>query len=355
MDNTYNPVSSNDTLLHLALTASPETLCGRIVVENKSNFSSSDMALKCDFCDTLSGGHAFLKYTESPETRHLASVHGINLDAIPSLIKEDEEALELFHKQAHIIQSAETDEQGAAVDSGRSLPGNQLKFCTACGENLLPGAKSCASCGTDVEDFVAKTAPPKQILPFANTASTKEAGVYVNCPDCGKAVGSGPDDLDQDEHDEMIKNHKADGKCSGKNTASVKESRNWTRDGTKIVDGFNLVITSTEASEIPFLDTSRVTISEKIHCPDCEKDEWLSRVASCIDCGEFKCDGCMDSSSYDIFVGTCKKCANTSNEEESFYLNSYDDTDYSLIQRSSGFFAEEGYDEEATFLPSENE
>jgi len=114
------------------------------------------------------------------------------------------------------------------------------------------------------------------------------------------------------------------------------------------------MLTTREASEIPYLDVERVTISDKIHCPDCEEDTWLARVASCTDCGELKCDSCMDDSSFNFMLGTCKKCANTSGEEENYFLNSYDDTDYSLIQRASGFFAEEDYDEEATFLITEN-
>jgi len=312
MDNTYIPVNSNDTLLHLSLPKSPETLCGKIVADRERHPSASDVALKCDLCDTLSGGNSFIKTTEEEEEgrMHLASVHNIDLNLVPQEILDDDEALGLFHKQAHFHEAAGPGSRDE-IATERSI--DLSKTCQNCNRKLV-GSSSCPECGEEAVGEDSRSTSPSR-----------------------------------EDRDDRHNNREL-----GQRASSIeKTTSNYTRNGIKIEDGFNLVLTTREASEIPYLDTNRVTISEKIHCPDCEEDTWLARVASCTDCGELKCDNCMDDSSFNFMLGTCKKCANVSEEEENYYLNSYEDVDYSSIQRASSFFADdEEYDDEASLFLS---
>jgi uncharacterized Zn finger protein (UPF0148 family) len=314
MDNRYKPVSSNDMLLHLSLPKSPETLCGRIVVDEVQNPTSAGTALNCDLCNTLSGGNVFLK-TNEKQTAHLASVHQIDISRVPAEILNDEDALTLFHKQAHVFEAAgpgsRDDITGAPPASGFSTT-----QCSKCGQLLSPGQTACPSCGNVTE-----------------SSST---------PNSAPLSGA-------DRETRQIERSQGFGVAS-----STKDSkhRNWTRSGVPIEDGFTLILTSKEASEIPYLDTTRVSISDKIHCNDCETDTWLSKAASCTDCGEFKCDNCMDSSTYDLFIGTCKKCATIDVEAELYYIRDEDDElDYEVVQRTAAFLHDdEDEDDEITFL-----
>jgi len=126
-----------------------------------------------------------------------------------------------------------------------------------------------------------------------------------------------------------------------------KTATNWTLDGTPIEDGFTLM-TSDEANAIPFLDTNKVSISTKVHCAGCDTDQWFARVASCVQCNEFKCLNCMDDI-INEFVGSCKKCANIDEDEETFYLNYEDTPDITSQQFFAAFDDNNAVDD--SFLP----
>lgn len=84
---------------------------------------------------------------------------------------------------------------------------------------------------------------------------------------------------------------------------------NYTLDGNRIEDGFRVVMTPDDAAWIPFLDLSRVSVSEQHECTDCKQYRWLSSVAACGTCGQLKCKDCMGPMGSDQFLGTCIKCA----------------------------------------------
>lgn len=131
-------------------------------------------------------------------------------------------------------------------------------------------------------------------------------------------------------------------------TASItKEAINYTRDGLKIEDGFT-VITAEEANNLPFLDLNKVRVA-RYNCPDCDEKTYFERLASCQDCGEFKCLSCMES--VGNFLGTCAKCAGVSDEE--IFVDSFEeplDNDETL-RLVSRLLIEEDEEPDEFFLP----
>lgn len=128
----------------------------------------------------------------------------------------------------------------------------------------------------------------------------------------------------------------------------AKAATNWTRDGTPIVDGFE-VITREEANRIPFLDNTKVIVSDRHTCPDCNEPQWLSTLSSCSDCSTLKCTACM--AHLGSVFGQCKKCANWNDAIHSALLvddSELADTDYYLN------YAINAEPEESLFLPGDN-
>jgi hypothetical protein len=246
----YLPVSSNDSLRHLSLLGSPETLCGHPAVDapTPSNF------LDCDTCLTLSGGNAILK-------------------------------------------------QNNQIEAGRE--------CLHCEGGLDATGHPCWNCG--------------------GSGQLEDENPY---DDSYGAADINVDDL----HGTKVAAFEAD-----------KIATNWTRDGQPIEDGFTVMISTDQAARTPFLDLTRVSVSEKRTCPDCNEDHWLSKISSCIDCDGLKCNGCMETIGLDSFMGTCKKCAGGDSDlsYETNFEESLPDQDRFL----SFLMQEEDQETDPLFLP----
>ena len=134
----------------------------------------------------------------------------------------------------------------------------------------------------------------------------------------------------------------------------TKVATNWTRDGDPIEGGFNVIISTEDAARVPFLDFSRVSVSDKRECPDCHEAKWLQSIASCDGCGEMKCQSCMEVVGLDSFFGTCKKCASA--DSDLAYEVQYEDAS-SDQDRYLNYLLREDEDVEfdSLFLPGSDE
>lgn len=134
-------------------------------------------------------------------------------------------------------------------------------------------------------------------------------------------------------------------------SSAEKIAVNYTRDGVPIHNGFEVQITAQEAARIPFLDFARVSVSDKRICPDCGQNHWLSKIASCDQCGQMKCLSCMEDVGLSSFIGMCKTCASA--DPDITYETNYEDLSTDP-NRYLSYFLSEGQDQEPDelFLPS---
>lgn len=278
----YLQVSSNDTLIHRALDGSPETLCGKIVADVLHSGQVPELnnttggPRECDICESL-GGDSLLKNTfaRSVEAGRACSRCQDGFDSSGNLCLncggsgwlDEGEDYEDYYSDLTGIDP--TDLRGTRVAAGMR--------CDKCG-NLSGGITVgvgnedwCTSCASDSKNSLAQPVDLNQ---------TADHGAYG----------------DEERH-------------------VAKTATNWTRDGVPIVDGFTVMIDKQVAQRTPFLDYSRVAVSEQRDCAGCEKTEWVSRIASCDTCGELKCRSCMETIGASTFFGMCKTCASTDSDE----------------------------------------
>lgn len=293
----YLPVGSNDTLSHLALTSAPETLCGKPVVKAPPTPYSRDESeqdyLPCDICASLSGGgDSILKQTEASR------------DCPYCEDGKDESGLACWNCGGSGLLDEGEDQY--AVDLSDLNPDDLRGTKVA---QIAPFRESEGRCE--------KCNEPNSVLAARD-------GIW-QCVGCASAP------------------------VSTNTQAPTKTATNWTRDGEAIEDGFTVMITADQAARTPFLDYTRVAVSEKRECPDCKESHWLSKIASCMSCDGLKCSGCMESIGIDTFLGTCKKCAGAPSDlaYETGYEESYDDT----ARYFSYLMQEEDAETDPLFLP----
>lgn len=362
----YIDVLSNDMLKHKSLPSSPETLCGKIVADR---FRPSAIDEMCDICMTLgdgfvneakiamnadkacprcfgtgkSGGSA-CSCTEGFNTRGLSNM--------PDNDNDDDMGMSKIKTSANECGTCGHDWAKHVAGAGS---------CECCGEfsqkrksQVMPNLdmSRAETYGDDADDEEDELEDDEDYdydpefdgeedegdddswgleAPEYELPDGDDAGTFVNqdedeegdeeadeTPD-GGYFGLGDEDASFEssvteyfrEDPEALKEFidfvtKRGGK---KAAAAAKIALNYTLDGQKIVDGFKVMLTSQEANSLPYLDTNKITISEKITCSDCREPSWLQTVASCKDCNEFKCSSCMESMR--DFSGICRRCANT--------------------------------------------
>lgn len=256
----YLSVISNDTLSHKALSGSPETLCGKLVIDSRSPREIPELdttkftPLACDICETLSGGGSFIK-------ENIAKITEAGRDC------------------PHCVD-------------GFDASGNMCWNC---------GGSGWLSEGDDIDDYYSDLS------------------------------GLDLDDL------------------KGTKVASTdKTATNWTRDGVPIEDG--LTITVEQAARTPFLDYTRVAVSERRECPDCHTQQWVSKIAGCDTCGLLKCNSCMESIGPSQFMGMCKTCASA--ESDLAYETEYEDPYQGGSLYLNYLMSEDEGETDPLFLPS---
>lgn len=410
----YLSVISNDTLSHKALPGSPETLCGKLVVDTRSPREVPELntitngPLTCDLCETLTGGDSFIK-------ENVASIHeagrdcphcdeGFDADGLACLecggsgwLDEGDFDIENYSdltgidpedlKGTKVASEERCDNCGESTGGVSKTVGNE-QHCMTCvlspttpntdykqaGKDSPWGDDTvCASCSSEAERA--------QLIGYKEMANkafgrdderrgdsawdsrqalldtlkrrhqgTEEAAgcsdfyptsVYSakdpkpsegECSDCGKVRVLGKD-----------------GKCGKCRTSKV--ATNWTRDGQPIEDGFTVItIDKEQASRTPFLDYTKVAVSERRECPDCLTSQWISKIAGCDSCGLLKCNTCMESVGPSQFMGMCKLCAGADSDlvYETEYQDPYIDRDPYLTQ----LMAEDEGETDPLFLPS---
>jgi hypothetical protein len=404
----YKTVSSNDTLRHLALPGADETLCGKVIADERRN-PSPDLA--CDICNTLGGGGGFLKEPEAEP--HIANVHLAS--------DEDQELFEDFVVVAtQVVPEEEGEDHDSYLDDADTVKARPNRVTdlanhyheTLMGmpdadrENLilklhsdvLPEVKQNAvSYATKADllrnhpreplritddeyqaiddilgpysggsaegpmsrtprstaDLLAANKFLRDRIDVENSLREKATAALNDSPAAQERSTTPPTEtkIKTGCPQNANREHQFDGTghCAcGARAASVQEkiATNWTRDGMPIENGFDL-ISSEEAKGIPFLNFERFAISDKVNCPDCETEEWIPRMASCTVCMHFKCANCMDD--IDNLIGICRKCANV---EEDYYLVDEDDWYPSHLQYLAASVLEDE-EEDILFLPDE--
>lgn len=315
----YLEVSSNDTLNHRALNKSPATLCGKPVVSILRPEQIPDLAvttgnpLVCDICETLTGGDSLLKETnktveagrDCPYCEDGVDGSGLscwNCGGTGWLDEGDSDdylGLEELNPEQPIrgtkVGSEEFNEPFERVE---------LKVDEPNLEDLSEGFRT------------------SQVKDKNNQVSH---GWEAPCPECGeqKYHQRGCPQGNAAPYDQTHQQEKTD-EIERLRTAE-KTATNWTRDGVPIEDGFTVItIDKEQAARTPFLDITRVSVSEKRECPDCGERQWLSKISSCSNCDGLKCNSCMDSIGMDTFFGMCKKCASPGSAHS--YDSGYEDS-----------------------------
>lgn len=282
----YLPVQSNDTLRHLSLPNAPETLCGKIVISAPPTPYSRDISeqtfLDCDLCAALSGGDSILKQTQAGRECPDCDDNGLDASGLPCL---------------HCGGSRWLDEGEGEGEYANDLLG--LDMDDLKGTKVAVNVGLCQNgCGRSISGMSVNVGNQEWCV---NCASTPPAEKSIDL--------NQKRPYDQDEE--------------------RKTATNWTRDGAPIEDGFTVMITKEQAARTPFLDYSRVSVSERRECPDCGERHWLNRISSCTGCDGLKCSGCMETIQLDGFLGTCKKCAGADSDlsYETNYEDSFGDAD----------------------------
>lgn len=350
----YLQVSSNDTLSHLALPGSPETLCGRIVVDEdvpndwavspNPNTGSPAVLLICDVCQTLSQGNSILKQTEAGrECPHCEDGFDETGNACwncggTGWLDEGDEYTDLTGIDIEDLRGTKVAadrvpppvtrrwESDSPIQVSPSRPDLAAEKCDTpgCMYACVPGSKYCSDHGApDLKGtkIAGDEAPTKCDNCGELSSITKTVGNEQHCLNCALSPTS-------------------------KNT---KTATNWTRDGERIENGFDIIISTDQAMRTPFLDYSRVAVSEQRECLDCHEDQWLSKIASCVDCDGLKCINCMETIGIDSFFGTCKKCAGT--QSDLAYEAEYEDAQPDQDRYLSFLMSEEDTETDPLFLP----
>lgn len=396
----YQTVISNDTLTHKALPGSPETLCGKLVVDlvpafeapnsdSNSNANAGDdpdlaADLSCDICATLAGGGNFLKenIAKITEAGRYCPACKDGFDASGNLCEQcggsgwlSEDGDEDYDDYTDLSGIDPEDLRGTKVAAdklcengcGRSIAGLSFnvgneQWCTTCAstppasapsmdlEHVSPSAeeqrkvawKEVQADGDEAQSAwrrtkgdltrAEKTQDPDTMLQAVQRArDTFEQHGY---PDWWSKA----DRLEQDAH--FIRQRQS------------KVATNWTRDGQAIEDGEVVTIDKAQASRTPFLDYTRVAVSEKRECPDCHEGVWVSKVAGCDSCGEIKCQNCMENIGASTFFGMCKTCASADSDLD--YEINYQDAVPDLDRYTSYLLMEDDEaDTDPLFLPSD--
>lgn len=260
----YLPVSSNDTLSHKALQGSPETLCGKPAV----GLATASNVLICDVCATLAGGDSILKETTSAVGDACWNCSdGVDDAGYDCWNCDGGGVLDAGQSNAIASKTAQLADEG--FDPDKAFDAQDIVLCDNCNDP---------------------------------TSVSKRVGNEQWCMNCALAPTS-----------------------TNTQYRQAKTATNWTRDGVPIEDGFDVIIDTQQASRTPFLDYTRVAVSEKRECPDCNTEQWLSKVAQCADCNGIKCKSCMETVGIDSFFGTCKKCAGADVDLD--YSDDYESTD----------------------------
>lgn len=300
----YLPVSSNDTLEHLALPGSPDTLCGKLAIATPPTTYSRG----------LEGG--------GPEDLPADSQHNyLACDICFTLSKQDS----ILKQTALLIEAGQ---ECPHCDNGKDINGYPCWNCEGTGRLEGPYDQSAAATKEIEHLRTSDVLTPKP----------------VQCPNCGDSVSS---------KFAMVDHIKS---CPGAQlpAAPQKVATNWTRDGVAIENGFDITITTDQAARTPFLDYTRVAVSEQRECPDCNETHWLSKIASCTDCDGLKCTSCMETIGLGGFLGTCKKCAGA--DSDLVYESAYENAVHSDQDRFLAYsFGNEDEEIDPLFLPNDPE
>ena len=303
----YLNVISNDTLNHKALEGSPETLCGKLVIDTRSPREVPELdnttfgPLTCDVCETLSGGGSFIK--------------------------------------ENVAKITEAGRACPHCEDGFDSSGNMCWNC---------GGSGWLTEGDDFDDYYSDLTG----IDTDDLRGTKVAG-EEKCDNCGESTGGISKTVGNEQH------------CmncvlapTSKNTeykeAGWKTATNWTRDGTPIEDGFTVItIDKEQAARTPFLDYTRVAVSERRECPDCNTSQWISKIAACDTCGLLKCNTCMEAIGPSQFIGMCKLCAGS--ESDLAYETEYEDPYQGGSLYHTYLMSENEGETDPLFLPSDYE
>lgn len=265
----YIDVLSNDMLRHKSLPSSPETLCGKIVADV---FRPSAIDEDCDTCMTLGAGFVNeAKFAQAEPDYDFDSEELTGFDPDDDDDDFDDDEYDDYDDDDWDFDDDEEDEDeddgvGTFINSDEDDDDEEIEDSAEGGYFGLGDEN--ASFADSVAGYFSED--PEALKDFIT---------YVT----------------------QRKGHKA--------AAAAKVALNYTLDGQKIVDGFKVMLTPQEASSLPYLDTNKVAISEKVTCSECNEPSWLQAVASCRDCNEFKCASCMESMK--DFSGICRRCANS--------------------------------------------
>lgn len=318
----YIDVLSNDMLKHKSLPSSPETLCGKIVADT---FRPSAIDEMCDICMTLGDGFVNEAKTAMRADDDCGLCHGTGKVGTSACDCTEGFNTRGMQPDSGVVKMM--DDEMVGTKTAQAKPQRDFSEEEAYGEPNDDEDYNPDDDDDDDDDVSWGLDEGDYELPDGD-----DAGTFINSVDDddddeeeeGETSGGGYFGLDDDsasledsvmdffsenphELEEFI-NYLTKRK-GGKEAAAAKIALNYTLDGKKIVDGFKVMLTSQEANSLPYLDTNRVTISEKITCSDCKEPSWLQTVASCSDCNQFKCATCMESMR--DFSGICRRCANT--------------------------------------------
>lgn len=321
----YQSVISNDTLTHKALSGSPETLCGKLVVDHVPPFEGpsdtpnapANLAgeLPCDICETLSGGGSFIKenIAKITEAGRACSHCKDGFDQSGNMCLECGGTGWL--SEGDNFEDYYSDLTGIDTDD---LRGTKVAAEDKC-EN---------GCGRSIAGTSVQVGNENWCLNCASTPAPEQSDEL-------KAAG----DYSEEQ------------KVAWKSIE--KEATNWTRDGAPIEDGFTVTIDKELAARTPFLDYTRVAVSEKRECPDCHTQQWVSKIAGCDACGGLKCNSCMESIGMDTFFGMCKLCA--SSDSDLAYETEYEDPYQGGSLYLNYLMSEDEGETDPLFLPNDYE
>lgn len=342
----YLPVQSNDTLRHLSLPNAPETLCGKIVISAPPTPYSRDISeqtfLDCDLCAALSGGDSILKQTQAGRECPDCDDNGLDASGLPCLHCGGSRWLDEGEGEGEYAN----DLLGLDMDDlkGTKVAVNVGLCQNGCGRSIsgmsvnVGNQEWCVNCASTPP--AEKSIDLNQKRPYDQDEERKTAAWdSSNSPKNYQCSVCGNQEVLHPNHTESVTIHCP--KCSATRhydyigpgsdpqPGMEREATNWTRDGAPIEDGFTVMITKEQAARTPFLDYSRVSVSERRECPDCGERHWLNRISSCTGCDGLKCSGCMETIQLDGFLGTCKKCAGADSDlsYETNYEDSFGDAD----------------------------
>lgn len=342
---TYLDVSSNDMLRHKSLPSAPETLCGKIITDifRPSALDTDGWGYKaeCDICITLAGGNTFVNEA-NVQPRHIPcqrlvgglpcqnpAEHYVPFEGnvCPSCLGDSKsEGAAREPEGRPKLRDLEIGADGMVVNaqaepkfdmSQEEMYGDDISDRDPDDDELeddedvdwgLDGGDYELPDGDDAGTYINQDTPAEEDEEEGEESEGGEKdseGSYFGLGDEGASLEEAVVNYFHEDPDAL----RDFVEFLTKKGHSVKTALNYTLDGQKIVDGFKVMLTSQEANNLPYLDTNKVTISEKITCSDCREASWLQTVASCRDCNEFKCSSCMESMR--DFSGICRRCANT--------------------------------------------